>query len=77
MATNETDPSLDNILSCHRLHRECLDREYPRNVRMEIAKELSNWKMVGHCFKFPPVKIKDIERDNHSEEEQKVALLDA
>ena len=78
MATNETDtPSLDDILSRHGLQRECLDRECPRNVRMEIAGELSNWKMVGHCFKFPPVKIKDIERDNHSEEERKVALLDA
>ena len=77
MATNETDPSLDDILSRHGLQRECLDRECPRDVRMKIAEELSNWKMVGHCFKFTPVKIKDIERDNHSEEERKVALLDA
>ena len=78
MATIETDtPSLDDILSRHGLQRKCLDRECPRNVRIEIAEKLSDWEMIGHCFNFPQERIKSIERDCHTEDQRKVALLDA
>ena len=39
--------------------------------------KLVDWEMVGYCFSFPPEKIAAIERQNYTEDQRKVALLNA
>ena len=70
-------PSLEDVLSRHGLEKAMLESQCPRKVRLEIAKQLLDWKMVGHNFEFPSWKIREIERDNDTEELRKVALLEA
>ena len=48
----------------------------PRKVRDRIALKLEDWKMVGRCLKFPPEKLKAIDRENETEDQRRVALLD-
>ena len=73
---DEQGSSLDNILLRHGLKATDLDQECPLAVRNELAVKIADWEMVGHCFNFPPEKIKDIDRESRSQDQCKVALLD-
>ena len=73
---NELGPSLEEILSRHGLKLADLDRECPRFVRDEIAIKLDDWEMVGRCLEFDMEKLRDIDRENRSQELCRIALLD-
>ena len=73
---NELGPSLEEILSRHGLKLTDLDRECPRFVRDEIAVKLDDWEMVGRCLEFEMEKLRDIDRENRSQELCRIALLD-
>lgn len=73
---NELGPSLEDILSRHGLKLTDLDRECPRFVRDEIAIKLDDWEMVGRCLEFEMEKLRDIDRENRSQELCRIALLD-
>lgn len=72
----EEGPSLDEILAPHGLKVTDLDRECPQSVRNEIAVKLDNWEMVGRCLEFSLEKLRDINRENASQELCTTALLD-
>ena len=76
VSLDEQDPSLDDILLRHRLKATDLDQQCPLEVRNEVAVKIADWEMVGHCFNFPQEMIKDIDRENRSQDQCKVALLD-
>ena len=69
-------PSLEELLSHHGLQREDLESVCPQEVRDRIALKLEDWKMVGRCLKFLPEKLKAIDRENETEDQRRVALLD-
>ena len=48
----------------------------PRDVRNKVVIELVDWKMVGNCFNFSRAKLEAIDRENQTEDQRKVALLD-
>ena len=73
---DEHGPTIDEILSRHGLKATDLDKQCPLEVRNEVAVKIADWEMVGHCFNFPPEKIRDIKSDNENQERCKVALLD-
>ena len=83
MATNaptqsETGPTLEDILSRHGLKEEQLDTECPRDIRDDIAVELgADWEMIGRYMDFSLDELKDINRENGSQEMCRVSLLDA
>ena len=76
MATSPT-LSLKEILSQLDLKRKDLESECPRDVRNKVAVELVDWKMVGNCLNFSRAKLEAIDRENQTEDQRKVALLDA
>ena len=69
--------SLEEILSQYGLKRKDLEVVCPRDVRNKVAVELVDWKMVGHFFDFSRAKLEAINRENQTEDQRKVALLDA
>ena len=73
---DDQGPSLDEILLRHGLKATDLDKQCPLKVRNDVAVRIADWEMVGHCFNFPPEKIRDIKSDNENQERCKVALLD-
>ena len=75
--THEARPSLDSLLSHHGLNRKDLERECPRDVRDRVAGKFVDWKMVGRCFGFTADKLAAIDRENETEDQRRVALLDA
>ena len=58
-------------LTSERLHEEC-----SREIVLEIATKLKDWKMVGNYLSMPSEKLKAIERENDTEDQRKVAMLD-
>ena len=81
MATSSptpSEPSLVEFLSRHGLTLTDLDRECPREIRDDIAVELgADWEMIGRCLEFSLDELRDINRENSSQEMCRVALLDA
>ncbi len=73
----ENLPSLDELISRQGLERKDLERKCPVGVRLDVAKHLGDWKMVGRYLGFPPQTLNDIEVENRTEERRRVALLDA
>ena len=69
-------PSLEDLLSHYELQRKDLEAVCPQEVRDRIALKLEDWKMVGRFLKFPPEKLKAIDRENETEDQRRVALLD-
>ena len=69
-------PNLEDLLAHYDLQRKDLESVCPQEVRDRIALKLEDWKMVGRCFKFPPEKLTAIHRENETEEQRRVALLD-
>ena len=75
---SETSPTLEEILSRHGFKEEDLDRECPRDIRDDIAVELgADWEMIGRCLEFSLDELRDISRENSSQEMCRVSLLDA
>ena len=83
MATTSSipsEPSLEEFLSRHGLRLTDLDREWicPREIRDDIAIELgAGWEMIGRCLEFSLDELRDINRENSSQEMCRVSLLDA
>ena len=75
---SETGPTLEEILSRHGFKEEDLDRECPRDIRDDIAIELgADWEMIGRYLEFSLDELRDINRENNSQEMCRVSLLDA
>ena len=74
-----TEPTLEDILSRHGLEKKDLDRECSCEIRNATAVKLdANWEIFGVCgFNFPLDKLKDIGRENKTQDLCKIALLDA
>ena len=68
--------NLKDIVARCGLTKERLQEECSREVSLKIATKLDDWKMVGHYLGIPPEKLKAIERENDTEDQRKVALLD-
>ena len=73
---SEAGPSLEEILSRHGLKPTDLDKECPERVRDEVAVKLDDWEMAGRYLKFTLEKLRDINRENCSQELCRIALLD-
>ena len=69
-------PSLEEILFRRGLKREDLDKECPGSVRDEVAVKLDDWEVVGRYLEFTLEKLRDINRENASQELCRIALLD-
>ena len=78
MATSlDAGPTLKEILFRHGLEEKDLERECPRDIRRRIAAKIIDWKMVGYYLQFSPEKLAAIDRDNNTEDQRKVDLLDS
>ena len=73
---SEAGPSLEEILSQHGLKPTDLDKECPERVRDEVAVKLDDWEMTGRYLEFTLEKLRDINRENSSQELCRIALLD-
>jgi hypothetical protein len=67
---------LEEILSRHGLKPTDLDKECPARVRDEVAVKLGDWEVVGRYLEFTLEKLRDINRENASQELCRIALLD-
>ena len=76
MIVSEAGPSLEEILSRHSLKPTDLDKECPERVRDEVAVKLDDWEMTGRYLEFTLEKLRDINRENSSQELCRIALLD-
>lgn len=70
------EPSLEDIVSRCELAREKLQEECSREIVLKIALKLEDWKVVGHFLCIPPRNLKAIERENDTEDQRKIAMLD-
>ena len=73
--TGMAAPTLDEILSCHGIQREDVNRECSQDIRYEISIKIVNWKMVGYYLGVPEEQLAAIQVDNNTEQERRVALL--
>ena len=74
---SEPGPSLEDLLSRHGLKEADLDREFDRDIKCDIAVELgADWEMIGCYLGFSTDEVRDINRENCSQEMCRVALLD-
>ena len=69
-------PSLMDILSRYSLHEGQLQKECPQDVLLHIATQLCEWSLIGRRLKVPRQALTAIDRDNNSEGEKKLAMLD-
>jgi hypothetical protein len=67
--------TLDDIISDYNLKQEHLQRVCSQNVRLRIAKELTDWKMLGHYLKLTEADLIAIKRENDTEALRRVAML--
>ena len=67
---------MEEILSRHGLRATDLDKECPQGVRNEVAIKLDDWEMVGHYLEFPREKVRDINRENSTQDRCRITLLD-
>ena len=68
--------TFEDILSACGLAKERLQQECSREIVLEIATKLKDWKMVGSYLSMPSEKLKAIELENDTEDQRKVALFD-
>ena len=74
---SETGPTLEEILSRNGFNEEELHKKCPRDIRYDIALELgADWEMIGLCLDFSLDDLRDINRENCSQEMCRVSLLD-
>lgn len=72
----ETTVTLGESLSRLGLAEKLLQEDCSKEIRLKIALRLEDWKMVGHFLDIPSEKLKAIERENDTEDQRKVAMLD-
>ena len=70
------NPSLEGIIFRHGLAKEKLQEECSQAIRLKIAAKLEDWKMVGRYLNIPSEKLTAIERENYTESQRKIAMLD-
>jgi hypothetical protein len=68
--------TLEDILSRYGLAKERLRQECSREIVLDIVTKLRDWKMVGNYLNIPSELLTAIERENHTENERKVAMFD-
>ena len=68
-------PTLDEILYLHDLQWEDVSRVCSQGIIFEISIEIVSWKMLGHLLGIPEEKLVAIQRDNHTEDERRVVML--
>ena len=73
---NVSEVTLEDILSACGLAKERLQEECSREIILKIAAKLKDWKMVGHYLNIPPERLTAIDRENHTENQRKVAMFD-
>ena len=66
-------PTLNDILL---LEREHLHKECPPDIRLMIAKEVSEWTLVGRYLGFSKQDLAVISRQYDTEDQRKVAMFD-
>ena len=76
LIVSKAGPSLEEILSRHGLKPTDLDKECPEGVRDKVAVKLDDWEMAGRYLEFTLEKLRDINRENSSQELCKISLLD-
>ena len=69
-------PTLNDILLHHNLEREHLHKECPPDVRLMIAKEVSEWTLVGRYLGISKQDLTAIGRQYDTEAQRKVAMFD-
>lgn len=69
--------SLDDVISYCDLERRALQCTCRREVLIRLAVKLTDWKVFGAFLGFPPEKLAAIEVENRTEDQRKIALLDA
>ena len=73
---SEAGPSLEGFCPYTVLKPADLDKECPKRVRDEVAVKLGDWEMVGCYLEFSLEKLRDINRENSSQDLCRIALLD-
>ena len=68
--------NLEDVVSRCGLPRGRLQEECSLEIILKIAAKLDDWKMVGHYLGIPSEKLKAIERENDTEDQRKIAMLD-
>ena len=68
---------LEEILQRNGLSRTGLQRECPRETRVKIALKVTDWKVFGHIIGLSRERIVSVERENSTEDQRKVALLES
>ena len=76
-ASLDSGPCLEDILSHHGLEKKDLERQCPPGIRITIATKLVDWKTTGHYFGVPAEKLAAIDRENATEDQRRIALLDS
>lgn len=70
------EPSLEDVLSKHELRLGDMTSRCSYPVRVRIAAQLVDWKLIGHYLGFSQLKLHTIQVDNESEEQRRVSLLE-
>ena len=76
MAAKQKSPTLEDIISRYGLEKGKLQEECSQIIRLKVAAKLEDWKMVGRYLSMPSEKLKAIDRENDTEDQRRVAMLD-
>ena len=69
-------PTLNDILLQHKLEKEHLHKECSPDIMLMIAKELSEWNLVGRYLGIPEQDLAAIGRQYDTEAQKKIATFD-
>ena len=75
MATSCT--SLTDIFDHCELKKGDLEGECPREIRINIALKLTDWRVFGNILLLPKEKLASIDAANQSEDHKKITLLES
>ena len=67
---------LNDILSKYDLKIKHLQGKCPRSVRLEIAKELIDWEMVGYYLDLSEQDLTAVKREKDTEDQRRIAMLE-
>lgn len=70
------EPSLEDILSKYELRLGDVTSRCSYPVRVRVAAQLVDWKLIGHYLGFSQLKLHTIQVDNESEEQRRMSLLE-
>ena len=69
-------PSLEEVFSRCKVTENDLQLACPRELRINLAKRLTNWRVFSYRVGIPREKIEAIERDQPSEEVKRIVAVD-